>query len=337
MRVLVTGGAGYIGSHTVLELLKAGHEVVSLDNYSNSSPESLKRVSELAGRSLTLIDGDIRFPAFLRDLFMRGKYEAVIHFAGLKAVGESVAMPLHYFENNICGTNNLLAAMKDAGCRRLVFSSSATVYGAPRTNPVDESHPLSAANPYGRSKLVIEDMCRDLAASEPGWNIALLRYFNPVGAHESGRIGEDPRGVPNNLMPFVMQTAVGRHPFVKVMGTDYPTPDGTGVRDYIHVVDLALAHAAALEKIGSFDGAEAVNIGTGRGHSVREVLAAAGKAVGKAIPSRDVPRRPGDAAAVWAEPALAEKKLGWKAARGLEAMCADHWRWQKGNPEGYGR
>ncbi|MBI5596596.1 MAG: UDP-glucose 4-epimerase GalE [Elusimicrobia bacterium] len=335
MRVLVTGGAGYIGSHTVLELLKAGHEVTSLDNYSNSSPESLRRVCELAGKPVKAWEGDVRFQAFLRDLFMGNRYEAVVHFAGLKAVGESVAMPLHYFENNICGTNNLLAAMQLSDCRRLVFSSSATVYGVPRKNPVDESHPLSAANPYGRSKLVIEDICRDLAASEPGWNIALLRYFNPVGAHESGRIGEDPRGVPNNLMPYVMQTAVGRHPFVKVMGTDYNTPDGTGVRDYIHVVDLALAHVAALERLSDFRGAEAVNIGTGKGASVREVIAAAVKAVGKPIPSQDSTRRAGDAPAVWADPALAHRKLGWKAARDLDAMCADHWRWQKGNPEGY--
>ncbi|MBI2362138.1 MAG: UDP-glucose 4-epimerase GalE, partial [Elusimicrobia bacterium] len=293
MRVLVTGGAGYIGSHTVLELLKAGHEVTSLDNYSNSTPESLRRVAELAGRPVLALEGDIRFQAFMRDLLVKHRFEAVVHFAGLKAVGESVTLPLHYFENNICGTNNLLAALQLAGCRKLVFSSSATVYGVPQKNPVGESHPLSAVNPYGRSKLVIEDICRDLAASEPGWNIALLRYFNPVGAHESGRIGEDPRGVPNNLMPFVMQTAVGRHPFVKVMGTDYPTPDGTGVRDYIHVVDLALAHVAALEKLSGFRGAEAVNIGTGKGASVREVIAAAGKAVGKPIPYTLAARRPG--------------------------------------------
>ncbi|MDE2290748.1 MAG: UDP-glucose 4-epimerase GalE [Elusimicrobia bacterium] len=336
MRVLVTGGAGYIGSHAVLELLAAGHEAVSLDDYSNSSPESLRRVARLAGRAAEAVEGDVRDRALLGRLFAERRFDAVVHFAGLKAVGESVAQPLRYFDVNVGGAVSLLSAMQGAGCRRLVFSSSATVYGAPRENPITEDFPLSAVNPYGRTKLVIEDMCRDLAASGEAWHIALLRYFNPVGAHESGDIGEDPRGVPNNLMPYVMQTAVGRRPHVNVLGDDYPTPDGTGVRDYIHVVDLAKAHVAALERVESFEGAEPVNLGTGRGHSVLEVLAAASAAVGREVPRRVAPRRPGDAAAVWADPSRARERLGWKAQRSLADMCRDHWRWQQKNPEGYG-
>lgn len=335
MKILVTGAAGYIGSHTSLELLNAGHEVVSFDNYSNSTPESLRRVSKLTGKTVELIEGDLRDASAIGDLMQKTRFDAVIHFAGLKAVAESVKNPLKYYDNNVAATVNLLNAMRKTGSRNLVFSSSATVYGNPKTNPIDESHPLAAVNPYGRSKLIIEDMCRDLTASDRGWHIALLRYFNPVGAHDSGEIGEDPAGTPNNLMPFVMQTAVGRHAHVKIFGTDYPTPDGTGVRDYIHVVDLAKAHLAAVNRIASFAGAEAVNLGTGKGHSVREVVAAASKAVGKEIPSIDAPRRAGDASSVWADPSRAHSKLDWKADLDLEAMCSDHWRWQKTNPNGF--
>lgn len=335
MKILVTGGAGYIGSHAVLEFLSAGHETTSFDNYSNSSPEALRRVSRLAGRPVEAVEGDLRDGAALRDLLGRGAFDAVVHFAGLKAVGESVEKPLLYYDNNVAGTANLLGAMREAGCRRLVFSSSATVYGAPERCPIDESFPLSALNPYGRTKLIIEDMCRDLAASETGWRVALLRYFNPVGAHESGEIGEDPAGIPNNLMPFVMQTAVGKREAVRVFGDDYPTPDGTGIRDYIHVVDLAKAHSAALTRIDSFDGARPLNLGTGKGSSVLEVLDSASKAVGRPIPRTVAPRRPGDAAECWADPSAAEKALGWKAERDLDAMCRDHWRWQSKNPSGY--
>jgi len=335
MRILVTGAAGYIGSHTVVELLSAGHEVVSFDNYSNSSPEALARVQKLTGKTVGVVEGDLRDFAALELLLERGSMDAVIHFAGLKAVGESVEKPLLYYDNNVAGTVNLLRAMQKAGCQNLVFSSSATVYGEAEKNPILESFPLSALNPYGASKLVIEEMCRDLAKSEDGWQIALLRYFNPVGAHESGEIGEDPIGIPNNLMPFVMQTAVGRHETVNVYGDDYPTPDGTGVRDYIHVVDLAKAHVAAVERIDLFSGAEAVNLGTGHGSSVLEVMAAASKAVGKEIPHTIGPRRDGDSAAVWADPTLAKEKLGWVAERDLDAMCRDHWLWQSKNPDGF--
>jgi UDP-glucose 4-epimerase len=337
VKVLVTGGAGYIGSHAVLELLKAGHTAVSLDNLGNSSPKSLERVAELAGKPAPLIEGDIRDRALLDKTFKDGKFDAVMHFAALKAVGESVEKPDLYHDNNVGGSANLLEAMTDAGVRRLVFSSSCTVYGAVEKNPVGERHPRSAVNPYGQTKLDVEDMCYELAAEDKSWKIALLRYFNPVGAHESGRIGEDPRGIPNNLMPYVMQTAVGRREFVNVWGSDYPTHDGTGVRDYIHVVDLVLGHVAALEKLGEFKGAQAVNLGAGRGYSVLEVIAAAAKAVGKPIPHKLMPRRAGDSAAIWADASLALKKLGWKTTRGLDAMVADHWRWQKDNPEGYAK
>ena len=335
MKLLVTGGAGFIGSHAVLEFLLAGHDVLSLDNYSNSSPESLKRVAKLAGRAAEALEGDLRDEALMLALMREKRFDAVVHFAGLKAVGESVEKPLLYVDNNIVGSAHLLKAMKDSGCRNLVFSSSCTVYGMPQANPIGEQHPRAALNPYGRSKLVIEDMCYDLARSEPGWHMALLRYFNPVGAHESGDIGEDPKGLPNNLVPYVMQTAVGRRAFVNVWGSDYPTPDGTGIRDYIHVVDLAKAHLAAVERIASFNGAEPVNLGTGKGYSVLELIAAASKAAGKDIPYKLAPRRAGDAPEVWGNPSLALTKLGWKAERGLDAMVADHWRWQKQNPDGY--
>lgn len=335
MRVLVTGGAGYIGSHAALELLRAGHQVVSLDNYCNSSPESLRRVSALAGAPVDMREGDIRDAAALKSLLKHGAFDAVMHFAGLKAVGESVEKPELYRENNVAGSRNLLDAMEAAGCRRLVFSSSCTVYGAVKANPVDESHPRAAVNPYGQTKLDVEDLCLERARLDARWRVALLRYFNPIGADESGRIGEDPKGVPNNLLPFVMQTAAGRREKVRVWGRDYPTPDGTCVRDYIHVTDLARGHLAALDRLDAFAGAEAVNLGTGRGCSVLEVIHACAKAVGRPIPYEIAPRRPGDAPAIWANPALARTKLGWSAERGLDAMCADHWRWQKNNPKGY--
>ena len=334
MKILVTGVAGYIGSHAAVELLKAGHEVTGFDNLSNSSEESVRRVRAIAGKPLHFEKLDLLNSAGLRKIF-KGGFDAVLHFAGLKAVGESVEKPDLYQRNNVEGSSNLLAAMAASGCRRLVFSSSCTVYGDVKSNPVDENHPRSAVNPYGKTKLDIENMCFDAARKHPGLNIALLRYFNPVGAHESGRIGEDPHGVPNNLMPFVMQTAVGRRNNVRVLGKDYSTPDGTGVRDYIHVVDLALGHLAALEKNDAFKGVRAINLGAGRGYSVLEVIAAASKAIGREIPYKFAPRRPGDAAAIWADPALAKKLLGWSATRDLHQMCADHWRWQKENPNGY--
>jgi UDP-glucose 4-epimerase len=334
MKVLVTGASGYIGSHAVLELLNAGHEVVGFDNLSNSSPESIERVSDLTGKPLRFVKLDLLDQPGLERLLSE-RFDAVMHFAGLKAVGESVEKPELYHRNNVEGSRNLISAMKASGCRRLIFSSSCTVYGEVKNNPVDETHSRTAVNPYGATKLAVEDLCFDLARAEKGWHIALLRYFNPVGAHESGRIGEDPRGVPNNLMPFVMQTAAGRRDKVSVWGGDYPTPDGTGVRDYIHVVDLALGHLAALDHIDSFNGAEAVNLGAGRGYSVLEMIAAASKAAGREIPYEIKPRRPGDSAAIWNNPALAKKKLKWSAVRDLERMCADHWRWQKNNPNGF--
>jgi UDP-glucose 4-epimerase len=334
MKVLVTGASGYIGSHAALELLNAGHEVSGFDNLSNSTEASIARVRELSGKPLRFEKLDLLDEPGLARLF-KGGFDAVLHFAGLKAVGESGEKPALYHKNNVEGTKNLLAAMKSAGCRRLIFSSSATVYGDVKKNPVNEAHTRVALNPYGKNKLDIEDMCFELARSEKGWHIALLRYFNPCGAHESGRIGEDPHGPPNNLMPFIMQTAVGRRPKVNVWGNDYPTPDGTGVRDYIHVVDLVLGHLAALDKIESFQGAEPINLGAGRGYSVLEMIAAASKAAGHSIPYEIMPRRAGDSAAVWADASLAKKKLGWSTVRDLERMCADHWRWQKNNPNGF--
>jgi UDP-glucose 4-epimerase len=334
MKILVTGAAGYIGSHTCLELLKAGHDVVGFDNLCNSSEGSIARVRALSGKELRFERLDLLDKPGLGRLLKEG-FDAVVHFAGLKAVGESVEKPELYRRNNVEGSAILIDAMKAAGCRRLAFSSSCTVYGNVKESPVSESHPRAAVNPYGGTKLAVEDMCFELARSEPGWHIALLRYFNPVGAHESGRIGEDPRGIPNNLMPYVMQTAVGRHEKVRVYGGDYPTPDGTGVRDYIHVVDLALGHLAALEKLAAFDGAQALNLGTGRGYSVLEVIAAAAQAVGRPIPYEIAARRPGDAAAIWGDASRAEAMLGWRATRDLDRMCADHWRWQRDNPDGF--
>jgi UDP-glucose 4-epimerase len=335
MRVLVTGGAGYIGSHTALELLRAGHDVVVVDNLINSHEKALRRVEELAGRPLTFHRVDLLDRPALEAVFAAGPVDAVIHFAGLKSVGESVREPLRYFHNNVTGTLILLETMAAAGVRDIVFSSSATVYGDPARVPVREDFPLSAENPYGRTKLMIEDILRDLHRADPAWSIAILRYFNPVGADPSGRLGEDPSGVPNNLVPYIAQVAVGRLPKLLVYGGDYPTPDGTGIRDYIHVMDLAEGHLRALEKLAGKPGAVSYNLGTGRGYSVLEVVRAFEQASGRAIPVEIVDRRPGDAAVSYADPALAARELGWQAARDLEAMVADHWRWQSMNPDGY--
>ena len=332
--VLVTGGAGYIGSHTVLLLLEAGYRVVVVDNFSNSSAESLRRVEALAGKSVALVEGDIRDGGLMEQVLRDHQVEAVVHFAGLKAVGESVAQPLRYYDCNVVGTIRLLEAMEKAGVRRLVFSSSATVYGDPATVPIREDFPLSATNPYGATKLHIEDMLRDLYRAEPSWGLALLRYFNPVGAHESGRIGEDPNGEPNNLMPYIAQVAVGKREKLRVFGGDYNTPDGTGVRDYIHVMDLAQGHLSALEALTG-PGLITTNLGTGQGYSVLDMVRAFARASGRDIPSDIVERRPGDVAVCYADPTHAEQVLGWKATRGVDAMCADHWRWQESNPEGY--
>jgi len=334
MSILVTGGAGYIGSHTCVQLLQAGHEVVVFDNFCNSHPESLKRVEELAGRAPALVRGDIRDQDALEAALRQHGCTAVVHFAGLKAVGESVEQPLRYYDNNVIGTQRLLSAMQNCGVNTIVFSSSATVYGDPQRLPLTEDHPLSATNPYGRSKLFIEDMLRDLYRADPQWRIAILRYFNPVGAHASGRIGENPLGVPNNLMPFVAQVAVGRREFLNVFGGDYATADGTGVRDYIHVVDLANGHLKALQRLDAPQCTE-VNLGTGNGYSVLDVVKAFEKASGQPVPYRISPRRPGDIAACYADPSHAERFLGWKAQHDLAAMCRDHWNWQKQNPEGY--
>jgi UDP-glucose 4-epimerase len=342
MNILVTGGAGYIGSHTCLELLSAGYNVTVLDNYCNSNPESLNRVERISGKVITRIEADIRDGAALTRALRESGAEAVIHFAGLKAVGESVQQPLSYYDNNVVGTLRLLEAMNTCGVKTLVFSSSATVYGDPQRLPLTEDHPLSATNPYGRTKLVIEDMLRDAYASDDSWRIGILRYFNPVGAHESGLIGEDPQGVPNNLLPFVAQVAVGRREFLNVWGNDYATPDGTGVRDYIHVVDLALGHLRTLEALGRpLSGSAkgqclAINLGTGVGYSVLDMVKAFEQASGKPIPYQVQPRRPGDIAACYAEPTLAKELLGWHATRDLQTMCVDTWRWQSSNPRGYG-
>jgi UDP-glucose 4-epimerase len=334
--ILVTGGAGYIGSHTCLELLKAGHQVVVVDNLDNSSEESLRRVQDLTGKSLEFHQVDICDGPALRAVFATHEFDAVVHFAGLKAVGESCEIPLRYYENNIFGTVELLKAMADHECFNLVFSSSATVYGDPHTVPITEDFPLQATNPYGRTKLFIEEILRDVCLADDRWRCILLRYFNPIGAHESGRIGEDPQGIPNNLMPFVMQVAVGLREKLSVFGNDYDTPDGTGVRDYIHVVDLALGHLAAIDKLASLMGCTPINLGTGQGYSVLEMVKAAEKASGREVPYAVVARRPGDIATCYADPAGAARLLGWEARRGLEEMCADAWRWQEGNPQGYG-
>lgn len=333
--ILVTGGAGYIGSHTVVELLNEGHDIVVLDNFSNSSPKVLERIERICGKRPILIDGDIRDHIVLERIFSEFPIRSVIHFAGLKAVGESVAEPLSYYDNNVVGSLRLLEAMAKAEVFRLVFSSSATVYGDPKSVPIDESAQLHATNPYGRTKLHIEEMLRDLGKADPRWQVVLLRYFNPVGAHPSGLIGEDPHGTPNNLMPFVAQVAVGRRSELSVFGGDYPTPDGTGVRDYIHVVDLARGHLAALAALAHEAGVIAVNLGTGQGYSVLEVVHAFEKASGRAVPFKIVDRRPGDVAACYAATNCAERILGWRAELGLESMCVDAWRWQSTNPQGY--
>lgn len=332
--ILVTGGAGYIGSHTCVELLEAGYRVLVLDNLSNSSPESMRRVQQITGKTLEFVEGDIRSLADLEAVFERFPVEAVVHFAGLKAVGESVAQPLRYYQNNVTGTLNLLQVMDAHNCRRLVFSSSATVYGDPASVPIREDFPLSATNPYGRSKLIIEDMLRDLCRADERWSVALLRYFNPVGAHVSGLIGEDPRDIPNNLMPYITQVAVGKRERLQVFGGDYPTPDGTGVRDYIHVVDLAKGHIKALAALDR-PRLLTVNLGTGRGYSVLEMVAALAQASGCAVPYEIVARRPGDVAQCYADPALALELLGWQAELDLTRMCEDSWRWQSNNPQGY--
>lgn len=336
MRILVTGGAGYIGSHTVLLLLEEGHEVHVLDNFSNSSPESLRRVAELTGRNAHVHKVDLLDPKSIAAVFDSAHPDAVIHFAGLKAVGESSQRPLWYYRTNVTGTLNLLEAMEEAGIRTIVFSSSATVYGeAGGVVEYTEQLPLAAMNPYGRTKMHIEQMLDDLAASDSRWNIAKLRYFNPVGAHESGRIGEDPQGTPNNLMPFVAQVAVGRREKVSVFGDDYPTDDGTGVRDYIHVVDLAAGHLTALEYLLDHGGLHAWNLGSGTGSSVLEVIKAFARVSGRDVPYEVTSRRPGDLPAYWADPTLAREELGWKSERGLEDMVTDVWRWQSANPVGY--
>ena len=335
MRVLVTGGAGYIGSITTLGLLEQGHEAIVFDNFVNSKPAVLDRIAALAGRKPALVRGDVANRALVERVLHDERVEAVIHFAALKAVGESVAQPLAYYRNNVGGTVALLEAMQAVGVRHIVSSSSATVYGEHGTMPLAEDAPTSAANPYGQSKLMIEQIITDLVRAEPAWTASLLRYFNPVGAHESGTLGEDPQGIPNNLMPYIAQVAVGRREHLNVYGDNWPTPDGTGVRDYVHVVDLAEGHLAALAHGAARPGLHVFNLGTGRGHSVLEVLAAFGRACGHALPHRIAPRRAGDVAANWADVDRAAQVLGWRATRSLDQMCQDAWRWQRQNPDGY--
>lgn len=336
MKILVTGGAGYIGSHTCVELLRAGFEIVVVDNLSNSKLQALDRVQEISGKRLAFHQVDLLDRPALDEVFRSYPIQSVIHFAGLKAVGESVEQPLRYYHNNLTGALTLCEVMQKYGVKDIVFSSSATVYGDPQTMPIQENFPLWATNPYGRTKLMIEEILQDLHRSDPGWNVALLRYFNPVGAHPSGLIGEDPNGIPNNLVPYIAQVAVGRLPYLRVFGGDYPTPDGTGVRDYIHVVDLALGHLRALDRLKEKPGVVIYNLGTGRGYSVLEVLRAFEKASGKELPYKIVARRPGDAAVSFADPSKAQNELGWKAERDIDQMCADTWRWQSQNPDGYG-
>lgn len=335
MAILVTGGAGYIGSHTCVALLKAGYEIIILDNLCNSKEESLNRIRELSGKTFPFYKADLLDKAAVEKVFQENQVDAVIHFAGLKAVGESVSIPLRYYHNNITGTLILCEVMAAAGCKRLVFSSSATVYGTTDVVPMTEDLPLSATNPYGRTKLMIEEIMRDVAISDKEWSVALLRYFNPIGAHESGRIGEDPNGIPNNLMPYITQVAIGKLPQLSVFGNDYNTVDGTGVRDYIHVCDLADGHLKAVEKVMGMTGVEAWNLGTGRGYSVLEIVSAFEKASGRKIPYRIVDRRPGDIANCYSDPSKAKRDLGWEAKRGIDEMCADSWKWQSMNPQGF--
>jgi UDP-glucose 4-epimerase len=333
--VLVTGASGYIGSHTCVCLLQNGWHVIGIDNFSNSSPNVIRRIEQIAQRSMSFHRADIRDSSALSELCRQQNITAVIHFAGLKSVSESVSKPLDYFDNNVCGSVTLLRVLQQEGVRQLVFSSSATVYGEPNTVPVTEDAPTSATNPYGRSKLIVEQMLSDLIQADPTWRIATLRYFNPVGAHESGLIGEDPRDIPNNLMPFIAQVAVGRRHELRVFGDDYPTIDGSGVRDYIHVMDLARGHLAALDRLSTHAGSFTVNLGTGRGISVLQAVAAFEQASGRTIPTRRVARRSGDIATCYASPARAEALLGWQAEYDLDKMCTDHWRWQRNNPDGY--
>lgn len=328
MKILVTGGMGYIGSHTVVELLNAGHETVVVDNLCNAQASVKDRIEKITGKSIVFEQADIRDRAALETIFGKHKIDAVIHFAGLKAVGESVAKPLTYYDNNVSGSVALFESMQKAGVKTLVFSSSATVYGDPASVPILEDFPLSATNPYGRSKLMIEDILRDLYKAEPDWRIALLRYFNPVGAHESGLIGEEPSGIPNNLVPYIAQVATGQREKLSVYGGDYPTPDGTGMRDYIHVVDLAIGHVKTLDKLATGSGLVAYNLGTGRGNSVLEMVRAFEQASGRPIPYQIVDRRPGDIAKCYADPSRARDELGWTAKRDVAQMCADVWRYQ---------
>ena len=335
MAILVTGGAGYIGSHACVELLAAGYDVVVVDNLSNSKEESIKRIQEITNRIIRFYKTDLLDRNALEVIFAEQQIDAVMHFAGLKAVGESVSIPLKYYHNNITGTLILCEVMKKYGVKNLVFSSSATVYGDPHAVPISEDFPLSATNPYGRTKLMIEEILRDIHKAEKDWNIAILRYFNPVGAHISGRIGEDPNGIPNNLVPYITQVAIGKLKELKVFGNDYPTSDGTGVRDYIHVVDLVLGHLKALEKLKTNPGIVTYNLGTGRGFSVLEMIKAFSRASGREIPYNITGRRPGDIAECYADPSKALKEIGWKAEKTIDMMCEDSWRWQLSNPNGY--
>ena len=336
MHILVTGGAGYIGSHTCVELLNAGYEVTVVDNLYNSSEKALDRVQEIAGKAVKFYKADIQDRDAMNKVFDENKFDAVIHFAGLKAVGESVAKPIEYYQNNIGGTLVLTDVMRHHGCKNIIFSSSATVYGDPAIIPITEECPKgTCTNPYGWSKSMLEQILTDIHTSDPEWNVVLLRYFNPIGAHKSGKIGEDPKGIPNNLLPYVAQVAIGKLECLGVFGDDYDTPDGTGVRDYIHVVDLALGHVKAVEKLADNEGVSIYNLGTGNGYSVLQVIEAFGKACGKAINYAIKPRRPGDIAMCYCDPAKAKKELGWEAQYGIEDMCADSWRWQSQNPNGY--
>ncbi|MCF8110935.1 MAG: UDP-glucose 4-epimerase GalE [Desulfobacteraceae bacterium] len=337
MNILLTGGAGYIGSHTCVSLIESGHRAVVADNLSNSSAEAVKRVERITGQKVRFYKTDLRDTPAVEEIFKSESIGCVIHFAGLKSVAESVEKPLAYYENNLDATFSLCEAMRKFSVKNLVFSSSATVYGNPQNVPIKEDAPVAPFNPYGRTKLMIEQVLEDLHASDPSWNIVLLRYFNPVGAHPSGLIGEDPADIPNNLMPYISRVAIGRLDEVRVFGNDYPTPDATGVRDYIHVMDLAQGHVRALEKLSEKCGLFTCNLGTGRGYSVLEMISAFEKACGKKIPYRITERRPGDIAECWADPSLAQKELGWRAKYGIEDMCAHAWRWQSMNPEGYGK
>lgn len=335
MAILVTGGAGFIGSHAAVELLENGYDIVIVDNLSNSQMESIERVKELTGKDFPFYQTDLLNLSELEEIFSRHSIEAVMHFAGLKAVGESVEMPLAYYHNNITGTLNLCAAMDKYKVKNLVFSSSATVYGNPERVPIDESFPLSATNPYGRTKLMIEEILRDLHVSNPSWRIAILRYFNPIGAHESGRIGENPTGIPNNLMPYITQVAIGKREQLQVFGDDYDTQDGTGVRDYIHVVDLVKGHLKALEYLASHEGVETFNLGTGTGYSVLDLVTNFSEATARKIPYKITDRRPGDIGVCYADPEKAKMLLGWTAEKNLKEMCKDSWKWQSENPNGF--